>query len=481
MLLNTLKFAAFFLVIAVTYFAIPYRFRWALLLAGSYYFFIVGGKPHYVLVILVSTAVTYYCGMRMGEKETRSGRGPFLAIAIAVNLGFLFFFKYLNLFGIDLESLLAHANILEGSEGLGLIVPLGISFYTLQTLSYLVDVYRGDIRPERHFGYLALYVSFFPTLLAGPIERGSHLLPQLHGHYRFDYDRVTYAIKLFAWGMFLKIVIADRLGLYVNQVYGDVHSYRGLPLLFATLFFAVQLYCDFAGYTNMTRACAMILGYDLLENFDKPYFARNVREFWRRWHISLTSWLRDYLYVPLGGNRGPRWRAYVNVLIVFLVSGLWHGASWTFVLWGALHGLYYLAYMAFTQLAAGSKEGAEERHGGKLLDTGKIIFTFCLVGLAWVLFRASSVSDAFDVYRNMFSFGWSDLSNLFTTWFEGYGLYLLVVLFIFIVGLIGLRGPIIERLGRLPIYLRWPVYYVFLFTMLIFAVATGSQFIYMQF
>lgn len=305
MLLNTLKFAAFFLVIAVTYFAIPYRFRWALLLAGSYYFFIVGGKPHYVLVILVSTAVTYYCGMRMGEKETRSGRGPFLAIAIAVNLGFLFFFKYLNLFGIDLESLLAHANILEGSEGLGLIVPLGISFYTLQTLSYLVDVYRGDIRPERHFGYLALYVSFFPTLLAGPIERGSHLLPQLHGHYRFDYDRVTYAIKLFAWGMFLKIVIADRLGLYVNQVYGDVHSYRGLPLLFATLFFAVQLYCDFAGYTNMTRACAMILGYDLLENFDKPYFARNVREFWRRWHISLTSWLRDYLYVPLGGTGDP--------------------------------------------------------------------------------------------------------------------------------------------------------------------------------
>lgn len=481
MLLTTYKFAVFFLVVVIAYYALPYRFRWALLLAGSYYFFVVGGKPHYVLVILISTAVTYYCGMRMGEKETRRERGPYLVLSVAVNLLFLFFFKYLKVFGINLESLLSHVNILEGSGGLGLVVPLGISFYTLQTISYLMDVYRGDIEPERHFGYLALYVSFFPTLLAGPIERGSHLLPQLHARYSFDYDRVTYAIKLIAWGLFLKIVIADRLGIYVNQVYGNVHSYQGLPLLFATLFFAVQLYCDFAGYTNMTRGCAMILGYDLLENFDKPYFSRNVREFWRRWHISLTSWLRDYLYVPLGGNRGPGWRVYINVFVVFLVSGLWHGASWNFVLWGALHGLYYVVYVAFLQLTAGRKKDVERWREGKLLTAGKIVFTFCLVDLAWVLFRANSVSDAFYVFRNMFSFGWSDLSHLFSSWFEGYGLYLLVILFIFIVGLISLRGSIIERLSRLPIYIRWPIYYIFLFTMMVFAVVFGGQFIYAQF
>jgi alginate O-acetyltransferase complex protein AlgI len=481
MLLSSYRFAVFFLVIVVAYFVIPYRFRWVLLLAGSYYFFVVGGKPHYILVILLSTAVSYYCGIRMGQKETKRERGHFLVISIVVNLGFLFFFKYLNLFGVNIETLVSRVGILEGSNELSFLVPLGISFYTLQTLSYLIDVFRGDIPPERHFGYLALYVSFFPTLLAGPIERGSHLLPQLHGRYNFDYDRGTYAIKLLAWGLFLKIVIADRLGIYVNQVYGDVHNYRGLPLLFATIFFAVQLYCDFAGYTNMTRGCAMILGYDLLENFEKPYFSKNVREFWRRWHISLTTWLRDYLYIPLGGNQVSTWRVYTNVFIVFVISGLWHGASWTFVLWGALHGLYYLVYMAILQVKAGSKGNVEKKRDGRFAAACKIVFTFCLVDLAWVLFRADSLSDAFYVFRNMFSFGWGDISNLFTSFFEGYGLYLLVILFLFIVGLISLRGSIIERLSRLPIYVRWPVYYAFLFTMLIFAVTTTNQFIYARF
>jgi alginate O-acetyltransferase complex protein AlgI len=477
MILNSYEFALFFVIIAVGYFIMPPRFRWALLLLGSYYFFIVGSKPEYILVILLSTAVTYYCGIRIGESARAGSRKSFLITGIVVNVGLLFLFKYLNIFGIRIESVLKNVNIVGGSGELGLLVPLGISFYTLQTLSYLIDVYRGTIKPERHVGYLALYVAFFPTLLAGPIERGSHLLPQLHDRFSFDYDRVTYALKLMAWGLFLKIVIADRLGLYVNQVYNNIHGYKGLPLLFATLFFAVQIYCDFAGYTNLTRGGAKILGYDLLENFNKPYFSKNVQEFWRRWHISLTTWLRDYLYIPLGGNRVNTWRNYLNILIVFLVSGLWHSSAWTFIMWGGIHAIYYWVYLGMKQI----RGTREEKQDGRILEAFKIIFTFCLVDLAWVFFRANSVSDAFYVLRNMFAFGLHDLGHLFNTAFSGYGLNLLLLVFLFVIGLISLRGSIIDRLTSKPTYIKWPVYYAFLLAMMIFASAFASQFIYIRF
>jgi D-alanyl-lipoteichoic acid acyltransferase DltB (MBOAT superfamily) len=367
---------------------------------------------------------------------------------------------------------------ITGASELGLIAPLGISFYTLQTLSYLIDVYRDTIKPERHIGYLALYVAFFPTLLAGPIERGSHLLPQLHDRFSFDYDRVTYALKLIAWGLFLKIVIADRLGIYVNQVYNSVHDYKGLPLLFATLFFAVQIYCDFAGYTNMTRGCAKILGYDLLENFNKPYFSKNVQEFWRRWHMSLTTWLRDYLYIPLGGNRVSTWRNYFNILIVFLLSGLWHSGTWTFIIWGGIHAFYYWVYLTFKRISGAREEKREGRAAGIL----KVMLTFSLVDLAWVFFRANSVSDAFYVIRNMFAFGLHDLGHLFNTAFSGYGLNLLLLVFLLLTGLISLRGSIIDRLTKRPTYIKWPLYYAFLFAMMILAVtANSSQFLYVRF
>ena len=481
MLLTTYKFAVFFLVVVAAYYAAPFRYRWIPLLAGSYYFFAVGGKPHYILVILLSTAVTYYCGAGMGRRVDRAGRAPYLVLGLLLNLGLLFFFKYLRVFGVDMDSLLSSLKVFGSPGSAGFLIPLGISFYTLQTLSYLMDVYRGDIEAERHFGYLALYVCFFPTLLAGPIERGSHLLPQLRGEYRFDYDRVTYGIKLAAWGLFMKVVVADRLGIFVDQVFNNVRAYRGLPLLLASAFFSVQIYCDFAGYTNMTRGCAIILGYDLLENFRKPYFSRNVREFWRRWHISLTSWLRDYLYLPLGGNRVPQWRLYLNVMLVFVISGIWHGTGWTFVLWGALHGLYYVAYLALTRFRASRRPEGESRGEGWLASACKVAFTFILVDLAWVLFRANSVSDAFYVYRYMFAIGWQELARFFTSCFQGYGTYLLVILFLFVVGLVSLRGSIIKRLSALPIYVRWPIYYAFLFTMMIFAVTKSSQFIYAGF
>jgi alginate O-acetyltransferase complex protein AlgI len=481
MLLNTLRFATFFIIVAIAYFITPYRFRWAILLAGSYYFYIAGSKPEYILILLLSTVVSYFCGIRMGKKGARKAKKPYLILSIFVNLGLLAFFKYLGFFGNSIGTALEYFNLMNGYNEMRFLVPLGISFYTLQTISYLVDVYRGDIEPEKHLGYLALYVSFFPTMLAGPIERGTHLLPQLHGKFDFDYDRVTNAIKLIAWGVFLKIVIADRLGIYVDRVYGDVHSYKGLPLLFATLFFAVQIYCDFAGYTNMVRGCAAILGYDLLENFNKPYFSKNIQEFWHRWHMSLTGWLRDYLYIPLGGNRVNRRRLYLNTMIVFLISGLWHGASWTFVIWGALHGLYFFIFLAMSQFVAGREKRPESKREGRLLLAAKIVITFCLVDFAWIFFRANSVSDAAYVIKNMFSISWSEITQLFTSYFFGYRDGIVVLLFMMAVGMISLRGSIIERISRWPIYIRWPVYYMFILTITIYAVPAGVQFIYRQF
>jgi alginate O-acetyltransferase complex protein AlgI len=474
MLLNTIRFAAFFVIVVIAYFVTPYRFRWAILLAASYYFYIAGSKPQYILILFFSTAVSYFCGIRMGEKGAREARRFYLILSIFVNLGLLIFFKYLPYVGNSITPILKDLHLISGFTGMSFLVPLGISFYILQTLSYLIDVYRGDIQPERHFGYLALYVSFFPTMLAGPIERGSHLLPQLHDKFDFDYDRVTGAIKLISWGLFLKIVIADRLGIYVNQVYDNVHNYKGLPLLLATLFFAVQIYCDFAGYTNMTRGCAAILGYDLLENFDKPYFSKNIREFWRRWHISLTTWLRDYLYIPLGGNRVGRARLYFNVFIVFLISGLWHGAGWTFVIWGALHGLYYVVYLAVNRAAAGRKKLQESKREGRILSAAKVLLTFCLVDFAWIFFRANSLHDAMYIVKNMF------LINSHNYLF-GYRNGIIILIFIVAVGVISLHGSIIERISRWPIYVRWPVYYTFIFLIIIFAVPAGAQFLYVKF
>jgi alginate O-acetyltransferase complex protein AlgI len=318
------------MVVSLVYFALPHRWRWALLLAASYYFYMCS-KPVYLLVLIGTTVVSYLCAIKMGGSRTRGRRKSWLLLGLLVDLGLLFTFKYSGFFTRSIEGALHHFNIVGSMPELNLLVPLGISFYTLQTLSYLFDVYRDKMAPERHIGYLALYVSFFPTVSAGPIERGAHLLPQLHRSHDFDYQRVASALQLIAWGLFKKMVIADRLGVFVDQVYGNVRAYRGTPLLLATLLFAVQLYADFSGYTDIVRGCAKVFGYDLLPNFNLPYFARNIQEFWRRWHISMASWFRDYLYIPMGGSRRSPARTYLNIMVVFLVVGLWHGASWTFV------------------------------------------------------------------------------------------------------------------------------------------------------
>jgi alginate O-acetyltransferase complex protein AlgI len=340
-LFNSIEFLLFFPVVVAIYFATPQRYRWALLLAASYYFY-ASWKPEYLLLIIASTLVDYGCGLRMGSIAGKARRKKWLLVSLTSNLGLLFAFKYFNFFNESARAVFDRFNIFYDVPAFDLLLPVGISFYTFQTLSYSIDVYRGRQRPERHLGIFALYVSFFPQLVAGPIERSTHLLPQFFQPHRFEYDRVTSGLRLVLWGFFKKVVVADRLALYVNAVYNDPSAHTGPTILLATYFFAFQIYCDFSGYSDIAIGTARVMGYDLMQNFRRPYFARSISEFWSRWHISLSTWFRDYLYIPLGGNRVPRWRWYVNLFAVFLISGLWHGANWTFVVWGALHGTYLI-------------------------------------------------------------------------------------------------------------------------------------------
>jgi alginate O-acetyltransferase complex protein AlgI len=341
MLFNSLHFLFFFPAVVALYFATPARYRWALLLAASYYFY-AAWRLEYVVLIMVSTLADYLCGLRMGRLATKRERKPWLILTLVVNLGLLFVFKYLDFFGDSLRALFNQFNIFYDVPAYNLLLPVGISFYTFQTLSYSIEVYRGNQKPERHLGIFALYVSFFPQLVAGPIERSTRLLPQFWVQHGFDASRAASGFRLILWGFFKKIVIADRLAIYVNDVYGNPGAQDGLTLLVATYFFAFQIYCDFSAYSDIAIGSARIMGYDLMQNFRRPYFARSIQEFWQRWHISLSTWFRDYVYIPLGGNRVPKWRWYVNLMAVFLVSGLWHGAAWTFVVWGALHGGYLI-------------------------------------------------------------------------------------------------------------------------------------------
>jgi D-alanyl-lipoteichoic acid acyltransferase DltB (MBOAT superfamily) len=338
MLFTSLEFLIFFPIVVALYFGCPYRYRWLLLLAANYYFY-AAWKLEYIFLLLASTLISYITAILMVKPENQAKRTGLLVIGLIANLGILFAFKYFNFVNDSLRIAFNQFNLIYNVPMFQALLPVGISFYTFQSLGYTIDVYRGKLEPERHLGRFALFVSFFPQLLAGPIERASNMLPQFYEKFDFDEARVSSGLRLILWGLFKKIVIADRLGLYVNAVYNSPSDWEGWPVFLATYFFAFQIYCDFSGYSDIAIGAARVMGFNLMENFRRPYFAQSPSEFWRRWHISLSSWFRDYLYIPLGGSRVsvPRW--YLNLMIVFLVSGLWHGAAWTFVIWGGLHGL----------------------------------------------------------------------------------------------------------------------------------------------
>lgn len=403
MLFNSLEFLIFLPIIFIIFWAVPNRWRWIPLLIASYYFYMYW-SPRLIFLILFTTVVSYLCGIlleRAGERLAL--RRAILALTMVTCLGVLVFFKYFNFL---YESFFDLVMLFGGNGPAGyfsIILPVGISFYTFQTASYVVDVYRGSIKAERHLGYFALFVTFFPQLVAGPIERPGALLPQLKAEKHLKSVDFVGAFRFMTVGFFKKIAVADFIGITVNATYENVAGANGLAALISTLLFSVQIYCDFSGYSDIAVGCAKLFGVNLTENFNKPYSARSIKEFWNRWHISLSSWLRDYIYFPIGGSRVKTWRWVFNVSLVFFVSGLWHGASYNFIIWGLLHALFQIigkftlgARNKFWTLVHVSPDG-------KLVSRLRNIGTIALVTLAWVFFRADTPANAIAVLGKIFS------------------------------------------------------------------------------
>ena len=398
MLFNSFEFLIFFPVVCIIYFLLKdNRWRIPFLLIASYYFY-MNWKPVYALLIMTSTVLTYLCGLYV---ERFSGDKPkqkaFLITSLVINFAILFVFKYFNFINESVFSLLEMAGIRWKVPNLDVLLPVGISFYTFQAVGYSIDVYRGTIKAERDFLTYALFVSFFPQLVAGPIERAKNLLPQFHEEHTFRYDDAIEGLKQMLWGFFMKLCVADVLSEYVNAVFNNVHQHNGTSLAIAALFFTFQIYCDFGGYSNIAIGAARIMGFHLMENFHLPYFSLSIRDFWKRWHISLSSWFMDYVYIPLGGNRVKYPRHLLNLMITFLVSGLWHGANWTFVIWGGLHGIYQVIGNMWRKFVH------KPEYKTVLTQLCGMAFCFVLVAFAWIFFRANNVSDAFTIIGKIFT------------------------------------------------------------------------------
>ncbi|HWY98247.1 MAG TPA: MBOAT family O-acyltransferase [Bacteroidia bacterium] len=400
MLFNSFQFFLFFPVVTFLYFLLPHKLRWLHLLIASCIFY-MAFIPVYILILLFTIIIDYVAGILI-ENAEGARRKYFLVMSIVANVGVLSVFKYYNFFADNINSLL---NLLHISSQpvpfLNIILPLGLSFHTFQAMSYTIEVYRDNQKAEKHFGIYALYVMFYPQLVAGPIERPQNLLHQFREKHYFEASRVSEGLKLMLWGMFKKVVIADRIAVLTGPVFNNPHNYPAITLFMAVIMFSFQIFCDFSGYSDIAIGSAKVMGFTLMKNFDWPYKARSISEFWKRWHISLSTWFRDYLYISLGGNRVsiPRW--YFNLFIVFLISGFWHGANWTFVAWGALHG-FYLILAIITQ---GIRDSAVTKIGiSKTSALGgflQVAFTFSLVALGWIFFRANNVFDAWYIIKKL--------------------------------------------------------------------------------
>ncbi len=394
MLFNSFAYLLFFPVVCIIYYIIPHKVRWMFLLVTSYFFY-MNWQPIYAILILLSTIITYGCAFQIDKAGKEKNRKILLLVSILLNFGILFLFKYYNFLSESVFDLLTYLGVRVQFPEFNLLLPVGISFYTFQAVGYSIDVYRKKLKHEKHFGKYALFVSFFPQLVAGPIERATNLLPQFKKKVSFDYTKAIEGTKLIIWGYFMKVVVADRLAIYVDSVYDNSEMHSAISLIVATVFFAIQIYCDFGGYSNIAIGCAKILGFDLMTNFRRPYFAKNCADFWHRWHISLSTWFKDYVYIPLGGNRVSKGRKYLNLLITFVVSGLWHGANWTFVIWGALNGIFQVILSIFRFKLI--------KIENRVVTLFHVLTTFVLINFTWIFFRANNLSHSFSIIKRMFT------------------------------------------------------------------------------
>lgn len=488
MLFNSFEFLLFFPIVTLIYFLLPHKFRWLHLLAASCIFYMMF-IPVYILILLLTIVIDYIAGI-MIENAAGARRKAFLVMSIVANVGVLAVFKYYNFFASDINGLLHLSNVSYSVPLLNIILPIGLSFHTFQAMSYTIEVYRGNQRAERHFGIYSLYVMFYPQLVAGPIERPQNLLYQFHEEHTFDYNNAVSGLRQMLWGLVKKIIIADRLAMVTDPIFNHPYGNSGVVLAIGAIFFSFQIFCDFSGYSDIAIGAARVMGFHLMTNFNKPYHSRSISEFWKRWHISLSTWFKDYLYISLGGNRVSVPRMYFNLFFVFLVSGFWHGANWTFIIWGALHG-FYLVFALFTRnVRTKINDVAGISKVQWLNNTLDVMITFVLVVFGWIFFRANNVHDAMYIARKLFTvpgellqvattgrLAFLKLPGLLNIILPCFGL----ILFLELAHIIQVRYHVEKTFSKLPLPVRWAVYYAGIMCILYLGVFDKRQFIYFQF
>jgi alginate O-acetyltransferase complex protein AlgI len=478
MLFNSLSFAIFLpIIFALYWFVFNRSLKWQniLLLVASYYFYACWDY-RFLFLLVFSTVLDYYTGLKMHDAGSKAGKRFWFWLSVSINLGFLGVFKYYNFFVQSFADGVSEFGFHPNFPLLNVLLPVGISFYTFHGLSYVIDIYNDRIKPERNFVTYSLFVSFFPLLVAGPIERATHLLPQMQKDRVFNYSQAVNGLRQILWGLFKKIVIADSCAEYANQIFNNSGDYSGSTLVLGAVFFAFQIYCDFSGYSDIALGTARLFGIELLRNFAFPYFARDISEFWRRWHISLTTWFRDYLYIPLGGSRGGTWMKVRNTFIIFLVSGFWHGANWTFIAWGALNAIYFLPLLLLNRNRQNLGIVAEGRTFPTLRDFFSMVITFSLTVFAWIFFRAEDMTHAFQYISDMFSHGLFSTPQILPL-----GLLALIAAFLFIEWKGRMGQFAIEHIGpKWPKPVRWAFFYLLCAFIFLYA-GKEQEFIYFQF
>lgn len=511
MAFNSVKYVIFLPIVVLIYFLIPIRknknnsnsYRNIFLIIASYYLYMCW-VPQYAVLLFFSTALTYITSIILDRIDNKKYRKVCLITSIVLNLGILFIFKYYNFFIYNINSILINFGINWNFPTSSLLLPVGISFYTFQTIGYSIDVYRKDIKAEKNFINYTLFVSFFPKLVQGPIEKAKDIIPQFKEIHKFDYSSSVEGLRMILIGMFKKVVIADTVVIYVNAVFNNVEQYTGLTLLFAVFLFSIQIYCDFSGYSDIAVGSAKLLGFRLMENFHAPYFSQSIGEFWNRWHISLNNWFKDYVYIPLGGNRKGFRRKLINLFIIFLLSGIWHGASWTYIIWGALNGIYRVVQELIRKCCKPLEFNYKSLYKAKKVI--KIVITFGLICFSWIFFRANTINDAVYIVQNMFTnisitnlinncytIVNESLVNVSTMRYFYFGIIIISILILFMIDIKSCKKSGNQKalatnvLVRINKAIRWGIYIIFTVTIIwMFIVQNGifgqtGQFIYFQF